>query len=283
MEKYYWKKTYVSVTGITNPTELESVACAFQQSGYSIKEAGHVPVAAFLASYKTINGIETKNKRYPKKEMLAELLEVDSKVMKAVHYNTRELSDLPKQINKATKGAYIDLIQLNVIWPNPKHVSKIKESRERTGIILQVSNESMKGMTVRETAKKILLYTGVDHILIDPSRGKGIDFDIDHSAALYSAIKEARPTISIGFAGGLCGENVEQIIKKLSKKLGTTDFSIDAEGKLRDNTKSSDDFVKSQIQETRICDKLNEEFHGNDVLNIDKVRNYLVNARKVLR
>ncbi|MEM4263740.1 MAG: hypothetical protein QW666_02480 [Candidatus Woesearchaeota archaeon] len=115
MDKYYWKKTYTSVTGITNHAELENVVSAFQQSGYSTKTEGHVPVAAFLASYKTINGIETKNKRYPKKEMLAELLKVDTKILKAVHYNTRELDDLPKQINNATKGSYCDLIQLNVI------------------------------------------------------------------------------------------------------------------------------------------------------------------------
>ena len=258
MDKYYWKKTYVSVTGITTKADLEGVASAFKEAGYSVGASGHVPVVAFLSSYKTINDEETKNKRFPKKEMLAELLEVDSKVLKAVHYNTRELSDLPKQINKATGNGYFDLIQLNIVWPDPRDVRKIKESRERTGIILQVSNESMKGLTVREIANKILLYLGVDHVLIDPSRGRGIDFDIEHSAALYSAIKEVRPAISIGFAGGLCGDNVEQITKALVKRLGTTDFSTDAEGKLRD--------------------KINDDFFGNDTLNLDKVENYVQNA-----
>ncbi len=262
MDKYYWKKTYICVTGITTKAELEGVASAFKESGYSVGDSGHVPAVGFLASYKTINGEETTNKRYPKKETLAELLEVDSRILKAVHYNTRDLTDLPKQINKATRGAYPDLIQLNVIWPDPRHVSKIKESRPRTGIILQVSSGSMKGMSVHEIANKVLCYSAIDHVLIDPSGGRGADFDIKHSAALYSAIKEVRPSISIGFAGGLCGENVEQVTNDLAKRLGTTDFSTDAEGKVRD--------------------KINDDFHGNDILNIAKVQELLKNERKVL-
>lgn len=264
MDKYYWKKTYVCVTGITTKAELEGVVSAFKDSGYSVGDSGHVPAVGFLASYKTINNIETTNKRYPKQKALAELLEeIDSKILKAVHYNTRDTADLPKQINKATKGGYCDLIQLNIIWPDPKHVRKIKESRERTGIILQVSNESMKGLSVKDIANRILCYTAIDHVLIDPSRGRGIDFDIKHSAALYSAIRETMPTLSIGFAGGLCGDNIEKITKALAKRLGTTDFSRDAEGKVRD--------------------KINDEFFGNDVLNIGKVKSYIQNARKVLR
>lgn len=264
MDKYYWKKTYVSVTGITTKKELESVASAFKEYGYSVGNSGHVPAVAFLASYKTINDIETTNKRYPKQKALAELIgEIDSRILKAVHYNTRELTDLPKQINKATKGAYCDLIQLNIVWPDPRDIRKIKESRERTGIILQVSSGAMKGLSAGEIAKKILCYNGIDHVLIDPSGGKGIDFDIEHSAAVYSAVREIRPNLSIGFAGGLCGENVEKITKKLAEKLGTTDFSIDAEGKLRD--------------------KINVDFHGNDILSIEKVRKYLESGSKVLK
>lgn len=263
-EKYYWEKPYVCVTGITTPAEAEAVISEFQKAGYSVQGSGHMPAIGFLASYKTINKIENKNKRYPTHETLLELLEeADSRILKAVHYNTRELDDLDKQVFKALRGSYCDLLQLNIAWPNPAKVRVIKEKIPHTGIILQVSSKAIQGLSAKEIAKKVLSYHGISHVLIDPSGGRGADFDIEQSLAIYFEIKENRPFLDIGFAGGLYGGTVKKITKTLAERIGSTDFSIDAEGKLRD--------------------KISDEFFGNDILNIDKVKAYLQNARKTLK
>ncbi|MEM4263741.1 MAG: hypothetical protein QW666_02485 [Candidatus Woesearchaeota archaeon] len=74
-------------------------------------------------------------------------------------------------------------------------------------------------MTIPEVANRIMLYLGIDHILIDPSRGKGIDFDIEHSAALYSAIKAVRPTLSIGLQAAYVETMLSRLLKSFQKKL----------------------------------------------------------------
>lgn len=95
--------------------------------------------------------------------------------------------------------------------------------------------------------------------MIDPSGGNEFEFDLNFSSEFYQRFKEKLPSIVVGFAGGLNGENVCFRVNSLKRKLGTLDFSIDAEGGLRDKLSPA---------------------YGDDLLKLTKVSSYI---SKVLR
>ncbi len=70
------------------------------------------------------------------------------------------------------------------------------------------------------------------------------------------------PDVTVGFAGGFNGENVEGRLRELVLALFHEDFCIDAEGGLRDKLTGA---------------------YGDDLLNRGKVRSYLQEASRVIR
>jgi len=92
-----------------------------------------------------------------------------------------------------------------------------------------------RGLTVDDYLGKILSYGDcLDYVLIDPSIGRGKDFDIEYSSTLYMKIKDKRSCSGIVFAGGLSGDNIEEVLEKVIDRIGTKDFSICAEAGFRD-------------------------------------------------
>ncbi|MCK5452672.1 MAG: hypothetical protein KAI51_04485, partial [Candidatus Aenigmarchaeota archaeon] len=63
--------------------------------------------------------------------------------------------------------------------------------------------------------------------------GEGKPFDIEHSADIYRALRNHFTKEKIVFAGGFDPNNISQRLEILIGKLGTADFSIDAEKGLR--------------------------------------------------
>lgn len=182
-----------------------------------------------------------------------------------LHYNSREYDTLADQIRSLFEGIYQEnlcrALQLNVVWPPLDEMKKIKETFPKMEIVLQVSR-SMLGEAVAHTTKQIVCYRDyVAHVLVDPLGGRGLAFNADEAGALYHTLHEAMPQTTIGFAGGLTGENVASRVEEIRAKTGTSDFSIDAEGGLRDK--------RSQA-------------YGDDDLNLQKVQHYLVATGRVL-
>ena len=129
--------------------------------------------------------------------------------------------------------------------------------------VVQLSHSAMNNSTPSEIARRVREYEETaNYTLIDPSGGKGREFDIEHSIAVYEALRNQVPQTTIGFAGGFTGANVEQRVLTLKQRLETEDFCIDAEGGLRD--------------------KITDEY-GDDLLNLDKVKDYLRKATKGLK
>jgi hypothetical protein len=231
-------------------------------------ESPHIPMLGFLVSYKTLNGQSTQNKRYPPANSLPELLRAtDGQVLSMVHYNSKEIDTLSNQVAQIFDDVYENglcrAIQLNIVWPDIGQVARIKEQHPEMQIVFQASHKAMDGKTSNQIAKGIHDYgDSISYVLIDPSGGRGMPFDLESSVGIYSELREQCPDLTIGFAGGFTGENIAPRLKEILKQVEEDKFCIDAEGGLRNKITSA---------------------YGDDLLNIEKVRGYLQSAFSVLR
>lgn len=260
-------KPYVGITGPVNIQETKDICREFSEAGYSM-ESSHIPMLGFLVSYKTLNGQSTQNRRYPPANSLPELLRAtDGQVLTMVHYNSKEIDTLSNQVAQIFDGVYENglcrAIQLNIVWPDVGQVARIKEQHPEMQVVFQASHKAMDGKTPNQIAKGVQDYTdSISYVLIDPSGGRGMPFDLKSSVAIYSELREQCPDLTIGFAGGFTGENVAPRLREILKQTEEDKFCIDAEGGLRDKVTSA---------------------YGDDLLNIEKVRGYLQSASSVLR
>jgi hypothetical protein len=253
-------KNYVSVTAGKDAEEVRAVLAEFEKAGYSVTQE-HIPVLGIQVSEKTLNGIKPKNFRFARFAEIPSLMKItEGKAMPVIHYNTKNTRTLYEQVSKCFEEIreYCSMVQVNATFPDISQIEKIKELGLK--VSLQVD---CRGMNLNDVIDKVASYGScLDYVLIDPSRGRGDIFDIEDSAFLYSEIKARQPDCGLVFAGGFCGDNAEDVLKKVIDRIQTKDFSICAEGKLRD--------------------KASDEHWGQDNLNIDKVRKYLQAVKKIL-
>ena len=256
-------KPYVGITGLATSEDIAGVLNEFVYAGYSMR-SGHMPLLGFLVSYKTLNGIPTANRRYPMLKDLPRIMRL-SNAFNMIHYNSREMPDLAKQVEKVFDyiPGLCDALQLNIAWPWSYQVNKIRERFPEMKIVFQASSGAMRDRTPKAIAEGIRLYgDSINYVLIDPSGGQGKPFDIKKSLAVYSEIRSRVPYLKVGFAGGFTGENVAERLEALIGDTRYLDFCIDAEGGLRDKITG---------------------VYGDDLLNLEKVRGYLQAASSVLK
>lgn len=260
-------RPYVGITGPVNIKEREEIYREFSEAGYDM-QSPHIPMLGFLVSYKTLKGQPTKNRRYPPVSQLAELLRsTDGNVLTMIHYNSKEIETLSDQVAGIFSSIYEEglcrAIQLNIVWPDIDLVKKIRERFPEMQIVFQASHKAMEGKSHQEIAERIHAYgDSISYVLIDPSGGRGLPFDLESSIAIYYELKERCSGLIVGFAGGFAGDNVVPRLENVIERVGETNFCIDAEGGLRD--------------------KVTEDY-GNDLLNIKKVRAYLQAASSILK
>lgn len=258
---------YVGITGPVTVQETKDICREFFSADYNMLTP-HIPMIGFLVSLKTLRGEATQNRRYPSVQKLPELLRAtDKRVLTMIHYNSKETESLSAQVEQVFDGIYdtglCRAIQLNIVWPDVAHVNKIKEKHPGMQIVFQASQKVLDGKTPDELAAGIKAYgDAISYVLIDPSGGRGMPFDLESSVAIYSELKNQCPNLIVGFAGGFTGENVAPRLRDILQRIGASDFCIDAEGGLRD--------------------KITQEY-GDDLLNIEKVRSYLQSASLVSR
>ncbi len=255
---------YVGITGPTTTEEVEFCVKEFQAAGYTMSSP-HVPMLGFLVSYKTLSG-EPGNRRYPKFADLPGLLErAKSDTFPMIHYNSREHETLADQVSRVFDPNYdlCKFIQLNVVWPNVQEVQLMKRRFPKLQVILQLSARAMEFRSYEEILDKVARYEdNIAYVLIDPSGGAGLEFQLGHSLFLNHKLRERFPYLTIGFAGGLSGENVRNKVTEITKRTLDQDFCIDAESGVRDKITLA---------------------YGDDILNVQKVRHYLQEAGKIIR
>lgn len=260
-------KPYIGVTGPVTKEEVLGICNLFENFGFYDNPLFR-PMIGILAFYKTLNKIRVENKRYPELRIIPELLnEMKTGTFRTIHYNSKETDSLSEQVYELAHKSYyknlLDGLQLNITYPPISHIEKIKRIFPRLKIIFQANAGVLNSGSKEEIAKNIKEYGKlINYVLIDASGGKGENLNIQYSADLANEIKEFSPDINIGFAGGFNGSNVKKNFGNLSCKCKDFAFSIDAEGGLRD--------------------KLSEKY-GDDLLNIDKVKEYIKSASSVFR
>jgi hypothetical protein len=250
-------QNYISITAARDEKEVNAVLDAFQSAGFALGQ-NHTPVIGVQVSENTLNGITPKNYRFPKFNEIPSLIRLmEGKAMPVIHYNTKNVDNLFEQVEKTMSSCDCRTVQLNTTWPDIAQVEKIKQRFDGIKIILQLN---YKGMEVGDAVDKIVSYgTLLDYILLDPSRGGGHMFDMETSAAFYSELKSR---YGIVFAGGFGPDTAEPVLNELIDRIKTKDISICAEGRLRD--------------------KVSDEYWGQDILNIDKLRDYLQIVKRII-
>ncbi len=260
-------KPYVGITGAASKKEADAVLKEFANAGFTM-QSGHVPMLGILVSYKRLMGIPQDNLQFPRFQEVYFLLKQGAgKALTMVHYNSREISTLSDQVYRIFNHLYRDdvckAVQLNITWPDIKQVKQIKKDFPEMQIVFEANKTVLEGKSAGDVAQGIKQYGSlIDYVLIDPSEGNGEEFDVNNSIHIYQELKDRLQNVTIGFAGGFTGENVEERVQRLASALGNTDFCIDAQGKLRDKV---------------------GEAYGQDKLNIKKVKAYLQNASKILK
>ena len=254
------ERPYIGVTGLAAAEEVRHLVASFKANGIS-RDTSHQPMAGFLVSQKTLNGQEVLSRRHPAVAKLPELLgESNFYTFNTIHYNSRQTTDLADQIKEIFVGQiYEDQlcrgIQLNIAWPPVEQLLEAKRALPDLSIIMQLSNKAINGKSPGEVAGLLRQYGGlIDYTLLDPSGGRGKPFQPQDIVPYYTALYDRLSHVTVGLAGGFTGENVSQRCKEIIDLVGSKEFSIDAEGGLRD--------------------KITDGF-GDDTYNSDKVEDYL--------
>lgn len=263
---------YVGVTGMTDVDEMEKVVDEFEEAGFPAgsnygKERNHKLMVGVLASDKTRKGQEVSNRRYPHRSQWKDLFSAaQDKTYPMFHYNTHDKENLFEETVDLFDGIYDEDLcrgmQMNIVWPPVEEVENIKSNFPGTDLVLQLSDKSMskEDYDNEKISDRVENYgNNIDYVLIDPSGGRGKEFDIDNSVELYRELEDN--DFVLGFAGGLKFGNTAGKVARLCLRLESKCFAIDAESGLRDDK---------------------SERYGDDVLNMEKVKGYAREAASVL-
>jgi hypothetical protein len=267
------KQPYAGITGFMTYKEVFEVGQLIPRFSPDANDV--LWAVGMLMSSKTLRGIQNKYpKKYPLRENLGQIFSDHEAAMNIIHYNTDTPDNLLYELlamvgmywDGALKGgglinkSILHGFQLNVTWPAVETITDFK--RLSTGsdyksfkIILQVGARALQQVehSPLMLGERLKLYDGiVDYVLLDPSGGLGKPMDVEAMHRYVHGIKAADLDIGIGIAGGLCQESLPSIGSLLEE---FPDLSIDAEGRLRDET---------------------------DNLDIDKARAYLQLARQMM-
>jgi|GEM_PF-3600544 len=230
-------RPYVGVTGITDDRQLVDTIVTAGVAGIGAGYKRDLMVG-FLTSEQAILGGEPRNKRHVKDmQTLVTLAEKASGLaLPVVHYEMDGKTDCAKPLTTVFRDLYREGIrpaaQLNGT-PSVDDVARLRDACPDIELIYQLRPELLqKG--INAVVDEIGRHRGAfQHVLIDPSCGRGEDMRPGEAASFAIALQRAFPHVIPGFAGGFSGTNAYIRVVVLSAATGSKQFSIDAEGKLR--------------------------------------------------
>lgn len=241
-------KPYIGVTGITTESDAQEIAQTF--SSTLPKRSTHQGAVEYLVSSKTLQGVYEPNAKYPALAQLSRLLGITNQAaLNAIHYRTTDRSTLPQQIKQlfTETEIYQDglcrTLQLNLSWPDVDQLRQIRQELPGLKIILSLSGRILKRQPWAEISRRAWKYRDLaDYVLIDPSGGRGIEFEDRYFPPYYRLINDILPDTPVVLAGGFDDRNVLRRIYNISRLLHTEAFGIDAETRLRVKKDRSDHF-----------------------------------------
>jgi hypothetical protein len=221
---------YIGITGFMSRREVEAVFRAMPVSDRLL-------MVGVLASLKaTLRGEQNKwPNRYPKAQDIHKIFFRSSRLLNLIHYNTKEPETLVEQLDEMSTlgGPNLDGFQLNMAWPSVRALEQYKEDWGGE-LVLQVGGKAFEMVhhSPQELADKVSGYDHVvDYVLLDPSGGYGVPFDLEKAKAYIEALKTKNLSVKIGTAGGLSPTTLDPLRKLLATY---PELSWDAEGRLRD-------------------------------------------------
>src|SRR3989344_503825 len=201
-------------------------------------------------------------------------------MLKYTKDNKTIIGDLEKLASLSGTIRESSLFQLNTLPPDTKTLEQIKQLGFKTILKVPVSNKTHGGYAVWKGHETHDFHFGevaalveivrerkdfTDYVIFDPSHGTSLPLDLAKESLgirFGKEISKSFPYLGLVYAGGIGSENAGEIIKTLSGYF-PKGFSIDTESKVRETVK--------------VCGTTTF-----DELNIDLVKNYLVNVREAL-
>ena len=248
---------YIGITGFAAADEVAGVVAAWPD------EPGRLLMCGALLSNARLSGESSDApNRCPPTDAIASIFSDDLRCLNLVHYRPQPGANLADALARASEvgGPNCHGVQINatrgVPWPDPAALVEYRERSQPQRIVLQAGREAMASVDgdAGALARRCAEYVGiVTDVLVDASEGLGRPLDAAASARYLAALADAAPDLGLVVAGGLCADNMAELLSPLLPEWGNV--SIDAEGRLRD---------------------------GNDVLDVGAAVAYLEAARRLL-
>ena len=235
-------KPYIGITGFKTTEQIDFAAKEFEKNNA-------YGMFGFLTSSKRLANKEIEGKQSPAVKQLDFLVSMVPKNQLAMlHYHTQEQGTMVDEVKTLMTNMYQNnlckAIQLNMPWPQKESIDQLLQTFPELQIVLQLPTRATGDLEPEEIAKKASTYDSlVTYALIDPSGGKGVEFDIQNATTLMNYLHQAMPTTTIGVAGGFSPQNVEARVQEIQKHYAEP-FFIDAQGRLRTEDKKSLDKTK---------------------------------------
>ncbi|MBI2582289.1 hypothetical protein HYV87_04160 [Candidatus Woesearchaeota archaeon] len=260
---------YVGITGFKEDREVRTVAEQFLEHGFLGPEAGHtakyhVPMFGFLCSSKRLADRRSQGEQSPRAEVLDCLARYTPHgAIPMIHYFTENRKALAEEVKRVFsigdmyEKDYCRAVQINMEWPDTDQIEAIRKEFPEMDVVLQLPKEALK-----DSQRAIEYGDLVQYCLIDPSGGKGQEISDEH-LGLVKILHDSMPNTRIGVAGGLNGDNVREIMKKVYDAIGDF-FCIDAQGQLRTDDKTGLHYVKTAkyIDSASYGVRIGEKFYG---------------------
>ena len=226
---------YIGITGFTSPTEVAAVLATLPDAPERLLMCGVLLSNALLAGASS----DAPN-RCPPPDGIAGIFSYDPRCVNLIHYRPRAGANLADALARASEvgGPNCHGVQINATrgapWPNPAALVEYCERSQPQRIVLQAGREAMASVDAdpARLAERCAEYAGiVTDVLVDASEGLGLPLDAVRSARYLDALVDAAPELGLVVAGGLCADNIEELLSPLLPRWSRV--SIDAEGRLR--------------------------------------------------
>lgn len=219
-------KPYLGITGFMHQSDVSHILAH--------APAAHDIMIGVLSSRNVWLGKTPKFPgRYPELADIKSIFISHPRAVNLIHYATNDQETLEQQLLRFIElgGEHLHGFQLNMAWPNPRHLEKIAARVRR--IVLQLGSRAIReGGLPHDLSDHLSSYTGlITDVLFDTSGGHGEPFNPHHARNYLEQISHDHPKLGIGVAGGLSAETLPIITPLLAQ---FPRLNIDAEGRLRD-------------------------------------------------
>jgi len=252
-------KPYVGITGFKTREDVLEVEDIANELGF--ENFSHSLMFGYLVSDKRIRDRDSEGKQSSSLNDLPTIVRLTPRFgFPVLHYFTRgneyaeEIQEL-FNFGRLYENGICRSVQLNNmdVLPTVEDVDRIIQSLPKLEVILQLPRKFLEELTPEQATRRVKEYEGlISYVLVDPSGGLGLDFNLEKCIDVMSAVDEAL-NIMVGVAGGFSGDNVRERIRDIQSRFSKP-FCIDAQGKLRvkdDKRRMDYSSVKNYLEDAR--------------------------------